>query len=103
MNFVSALFLTGQLILPAADGPPRLDVQQSCKSAMKLDPQTGSVDACMKDENDALAELKRLWTTFPAGDRARCTTETSTGGAPSYVELITCLQIAQDARQAPKN
>ncbi|MGO4705736.1 hypothetical protein AB4072_08165 [Microvirga sp. 2MCAF38] len=103
MNFAPILFLASQLVLPAADGPPHLAVEQSCKAAMKLDPETGSVDACMKDETAAQDELKRKWTSFPASDRARCVAETSTGGSPSYVEVITCLQTAQDARQVPKD
>jgi hypothetical protein len=43
---------------------------------------------------------------FPAlplvtpSDKAQCIQETTTGGTSSYVELLTCLEMASDARKA---
>lgn len=102
-NFAPVLLLASQMLLPIADEPPRLAVEESCKAALKLDPETGSLEACMNDEKAALATLKTTWTTYPAIDRTRCVEETSTGGSPSYVEVMTCLQTAQEARKVPKN
>ena len=35
-------------------------------------------------------------------DRQHCTSLTQMGGSPSYVELLTCLQIAEEAAKLPK-
>jgi hypothetical protein len=32
----------------------------------------------------------------------QCVGEADIGGTPSYVDLLTCLQLAKDARQLPK-
>jgi hypothetical protein len=55
---------------------------------------------CMNDELAAQQELTKKWSTFKAGPQAVCTQETTIGGAPSYVELITCLELDQQAGQA---
>ncbi|MBV9136458.1 MAG: hypothetical protein JO357_05325, partial [Hyphomicrobiales bacterium] len=34
------------------------------------------------------------------GPRSTCTKETNIGGAPSYVELLTCLQLDKQALEA---
>jgi hypothetical protein len=59
----------------------------------------------MNDERSAREQLLRDWTTFAVADRARCTTESSADGLPSYVELLVCLQMSRDAsrlRKAPQ-
>ena len=58
--------------------------------------------ACERDENQAYNTLKKQWTGFAAASRERCTMLTRTGGSPSYVELLTCLQTAQDAAKLPE-
>jgi hypothetical protein len=55
----------------------------------------------MKDEQAARVTLAPQWEKFAASDRATCTQNETTGGSPSYVELLTCLQIARDARALP--
>jgi hypothetical protein len=52
----------------------------------------------MAEEAKAKAALQANWATFPAGDRAVCAT-TAGMGTPSYVELLTCLQMDADARK----
>ena len=42
--------------------------------------------------------LEQTWASWPAADRSQCT-DTAKMGAPSYVELLTCLQMQQDARK----
>jgi len=58
-------------------------------------------NACMKDEQDARTRIASQWETFLASDRASCTQNETTGGSPSDVELLTCLQMARDARALP--
>ena len=45
----------------------------------------------------------RQWAQFSPESRARCSgIEKSDAGAQSYVELLTCLQIAKDVKSLPK-
>ena len=54
-----------------------------------------SVSACMAEENDARQQLETIWQSFSVANRNLCTAEASGQGMASYVELLTCLQIAQ--------
>lgn len=56
-------------------------------------------NAC--DEGAARTSLQAQWMQFPAGDRVYCA-DTARLGTPSYVELLTCLEMEQDARSLPK-
>jgi hypothetical protein len=55
----------------------------------------------MKEENDAQAKLKDKWKDFTARQHARCAGLVNMGGPPSYVELLTCLEMAEQARRIP--
>jgi hypothetical protein len=90
-----------QLIVTVADEIPTFDTASGCRAALALMP--GSLEACMKDEQVARVTLASQWEKFVASDRATCTQNETTGGSPSYVELLTCLQIARDARALPSN
>lgn len=84
----------------AADGVPQLDMKPGCRAAAD---SAASIkrdfDSCLKSEEGARDKLKAAWKEFPAEDRTRCTGMTKTGGPPSYVELLTCVEMARDARQ----
>ncbi len=100
------LLLGTQVVLVAADQVPKLDVSVSCRSAGASSvtaPVSGTRNAaaCEKDENDARDKLKQEWTTFSEAERARCTRIATLGGSPSYVELLTCLEMAKAAKQLP--
>ena len=58
---------------------------------------------CLSDEKSARAELERQWTQFSPALRQRCGATTETGGSPSYVEVLVCLQMGQDAAQMDKS
>jgi hypothetical protein len=93
----TALLLT---CLPAAAETrlPALDVEKSCKSVSSLAVGQVSPAKCVEQENAAKTELQKSWSTFAAGDRERCTGLASAGGYPSYIELLSCVQMARDAR-----
>ena len=68
-------------------------------------PDTGqneTVKRCVADEQQALTQLQTQWSQFRGLDQAQCTVEANIGDAPSYVDLVTCLQAAKLARQLPK-
>ena len=94
--FSTALLAT---YLPAAAEVriPTLDVEKTCKSASALAVGQVASDKCIEQENAAKTELQKSWSTFAAGDRERCSQLAHVGG-PSYIELLTCVQMARDAR-----
>jgi hypothetical protein len=102
--FPSALLLAlgGSLLSPVADKVPALDIESSCRAAAKMGDSL-SLDAtlrqCLADEKSARDALEKQWTQFPAALRQRCVTTTDTGGDPSYVEVLVCLQMGRDAAQ----
>ncbi len=44
-------------------------------------------------------KLAEEWTTFAPADKANCVGATKAGGQASYTDLITCLELARDARK----
>jgi len=54
-------------------------------------------ETCLRKEREAQEQLRQKWATFRASDRSYCTKLASLGGVPSYVELLTCLDVAQSA------
>jgi hypothetical protein len=56
----------------------------------------------LADEKGARAELEKQWSQFSPALRQRCVDTTETGGNPSYVEVLVCLQMGRDAAQMEK-
>jgi hypothetical protein len=116
----TALLLAAQLATPqsatlvadrVANRAPAFNTDPTCQGAGTADVGSGPMtasrltsdhDICKKKESDARAELDGKWTKYPAADRALCVSSTASGGVPSYVELLTCLEMEQQARQLPK-
>lgn len=96
-----ALAFGSQLVIAVADGVPAFDVAPGCRAAVTV--MAGSFGACMQDEQAARAQLASQWDGFASSDRASCTQTETVGGTPSYVELLSCLQMARDARGMPKS
>ncbi|MBB2960136.1 hypothetical protein [Methylobacterium sp. R2-1] len=81
----------------AEDGPPKLDVEATCKSAERVQStlsDNSSADACLNSERSAENVLKKRWGQFPVPAKSQCTQQFQAGGFPSYVELLTCLELA---------
>jgi len=83
----------------AADGVPVLDVKQTCQEAEVADVNLGrSQESCLRSEETARDQLSKEWSNFPAADRIECGRMVRIG-PPSYIDLLTCLEIRRDARQ----
>jgi len=96
---LTVVFLAAMSIASAAD-PPKLNVEQTCRDSANADPTINfNVALCLDSENRARDELAGKWASFPAPDRQQCTEMASMGGTASYVELITCLEMDQQARE----
>jgi hypothetical protein len=98
---VSMIVLGAQLVVPVADGVPKFDIARSCKldaaatAGLSVDQP---IKSCMNDEQKAKQQLASQWSKLPVASRASCASQESIGGTPSYVSLLTCLQLGQWAR-----
>jgi hypothetical protein len=86
-----------------ADDVPKLDFTKSCRADVAAYPGGGGNKACLTDEQNARKTLVRQWKQFEQDSRTRCTRMvTDMVGSQSYVELLTCLQMARDVKKLPK-
>ena len=88
-------------------GLPYLDVQGSCSDAQKFsnnrNEKGSTFEGCMQDETKAKTELAKNWSSYKVIDRHDCL-EQSRSPSPSYVEVLTCLEMSSDpTRKMPKN
>jgi hypothetical protein len=92
----------GSQLLIAAAGLPSIDLQRLCHSSERTmgsrDEDSKRVfDSCMSDEQEARDQLLKNWVTYPSSDRALCMR--AADYLPSYVEWITCAEMAKDLRR----
>jgi hypothetical protein len=96
-----SMVIVGSFVVAVADRVPVFDVSRSCK--LDVAATTGlSVDQslknCIGDENRARRQLVSQWSKFSGSSRAQCIPLESIDGTPSYVSLLTCLQMNLWAR-----
>jgi hypothetical protein len=101
---IAALFaalLGSQLfVMPVSDRVPELKVEAMCKATTADDKANGlalpqSFADCMRDETAAQQQLNTVWGTADRSLRASCEVEATSGGSQSYVDLLTCIQMAE--------
>src|SRR5438874_931861 len=93
-TLVTATFMIAATPILAAEEVPRFNIESTCRAVQPLGPEdTDPFRGCMRDETAAEADLNRQWARFAPGDRSNCVEETGIGGYPSYVEVLTCLQM----------
>jgi hypothetical protein len=89
--------ISSQLVLTGAN----IDISRSCRldlaatAGLSIDQ---SLKSCVSDEKRAHQKLATQWSKFSAPSKAECIPQESIGGTPSYVSLLTCLQMGQWAR-----
>jgi hypothetical protein len=86
--------------IPVSSTVPAFDMARECRF------ETGSTvdfDRCSRDEAIALRQLQQAWTNFADADKKTCVGEATVGGFASYVELLTCLEMARDVVSANTN
>jgi hypothetical protein len=98
------ILLTGSYLVLAADRMPELNIDPSCRAAASAAAVLNrNEDACKRDENDARGTLEKGWGQFTPGQKTHCVTLSKLGGSQSYVELLTCLELAKAADALPKD
>ena len=96
---LGAMGIDAQMAPAHADSPPVLKVESSCEAAGRGAVVLGrNKEACLADETAAQDTLKQNWSKYVAGDKNECVGMVTTGGPPSYVELLSCIEIYRDAR-----
>jgi hypothetical protein len=53
----------------------------------------------MTGEDEARKDLAKDWAKIPAAERTQCVGTVKVGGAPSYVELLICLEMLRDSHK----
>jgi hypothetical protein len=100
---LSLAVLGAQLTTPASDRLPELKVDALCKARsaeaklMRLS-ETRSVADCVSDEKDAKQELDRVWRSTSGPIRKQCESDGITLGTRGYLDLLSCIQIANDIK-----
>ena len=99
--------LCGRSALPCAEiiklfserqSSPKLDVEATCRGEPRLLPSDPDpYPECIREEMEAQAKLEKGWRTFQSRDRDHCLKQTYIGGYPSYVDVLTCVQMAREA------
>jgi hypothetical protein len=96
---LSLVMLGSHLVLAAADEMPVFDVRPTCSAVTNVGaPGPRDENVCIREEEDARDQLRQKWSSFPVADRQGCVSLTKGAGVPSYVEVLTCLEMAQQAR-----
>jgi hypothetical protein len=86
---------------------PDIDVEKLCRSRSADDkimqePQAQRVPDCVREENDAKQELIKLWAQTDSSIRDICEDEAAALGTRTYLDLLSCLQMADDLKPASK-
>lgn len=100
---IPAILTASQLVL-AADSIPKFDVERTCRPAASVAVLPGrDSSACQRDEQDARTKLEKEWSEYSVAQRSQCAGFAALDRAPSYVELLTCLEMAKQAKELPKD
>jgi hypothetical protein len=86
--------------IAVSDTVPKFDIVKECN--LEGGPSV-DVARCSRDEAAALRQLQEAWAQSAGADRKACTVEATIGGFASYVELLSCLEMARDVKGADNN
>jgi hypothetical protein len=100
MIIPATLFVSFSLVLNVADALPRYDMRPTCRAAINLaaGSEGRTIDSCLAGEEEARKTLEKGWSKIPSAERTQCIGTVAVGGSPSYVELLTCVEMMRDSR-----
>ena len=109
MKRVLVLFavLLPLLTPPAFGRVPELNVKAICKARsadakmLQSSPDQSTAD-CMRDEEAAKQQLSTLWESTSVPIRNRCQSDARALGTTSYLDLFSCIEMAEDVKSIPK-
>jgi hypothetical protein len=94
------VILTTLSPIAVSETVPKFDIAKECHFEGG---ETAVFDRCSRDEAAALEKLRAEWPQFADADRGACFSEATSAGFASYVELVICLEMARDVRNAEPN
>jgi hypothetical protein len=83
-----------------SDTVPQFDIARECRFEGESIVEFGN---CSEDERAAFLEIKNEWAQFAGADKKTCIVMSTIGGFASYVELLTCLEMARDLESLNTN
>lgn len=84
----------------AADSVPKFNMNPTCEAAASGAVSAGrDKEACRGDERTAQDQVTKNWSQYSARDKTDCVGMERKGGPPSYVELLSCLEIMKDSKK----
>jgi hypothetical protein len=92
---------------PAFARVPELNVKAVCKARaadarILRSAPIQSIADCEHDEEAAKQQLSTLWESTPATIRKQCEGDARALGTMNYLDLLTCVQMAEDLKPGPK-
>ena len=92
---------------PAFGQAPELNVKAACKARsadakMVRSPPDQSMTDCVRNEEAAKQQLNKLWASTPVSIRNRCESDTRILGMRSYLDVLSCIYIANDSKPDSK-
>jgi hypothetical protein len=95
---ILGIALGTQLTVQVSGNIPTFNSERTCtalsETGLKSDP---SYKDCLDDEKLAQQQLASIWSSYSASIRAQCTSDTITLGMKSSLDLLTCLQMKDNA------
>jgi hypothetical protein len=91
---------------PTFGGEPEINVKAVCKARsadakkLQVSPDQTEED-CVRDEETAKHQLGTLWASISVSIRNQCQSDARSLGTMGYLDLLTCMQIAEDLRSFP--
>ena len=97
-----AFIFASPAVAQTVDRVPNLNVDPTCQGNETTAAGFGrGPDICRRSELDARDQLVKQWADFPGPDRRRCVQLGIMTNIPSYVQILTCLEMAREARNLP--
>jgi hypothetical protein len=78
--------------------PPTIDIVPHCRAVAELAKPIDYYEVCLRKEKQAHDTLLKQWPQFDPADRSHCTEYSAIARERTYSELLTCLELARDAR-----
>jgi hypothetical protein len=100
---LSLAILGAQVTTPIADSVPKIGSEKLCKARaaedrMRKFAELQSVADCIREQNDARDRLGPAWSASDRAVRNRCKAQSVALGTLSYVDLLICIQMAEDLK-----
>lgn len=85
----------------AVDAVPRLKIESTCRATGEGPRDAAHYKSCMENEQKVRADIVAHWSSYSAKARSQCVANLANAYHPSYIELISCLEMGSGGAQPP--